>query len=60
MTPKDFIVYIDPAGVTRAVVAGTVPKPIKLVEEGSTIIGFISSGCETDAIKYGDEVLRKD
>jgi len=60
MTPKDWIVYIDPAGETRAVLANTVPQPIKLVDEGNTIIGFVSSGHESDAIKYGNEVLRRD
>ena len=57
MTPKDYIVYVDPAGETRAslwIKAGI------LIKEGHTIIGFVSSGSEADAIRYGNEVLRKD
>ena len=63
-TPKDWIVYIDPAGETRAVVDSHTGFDdsgyLDLIDEGNTIIGFVSSGCEADAIKYGNDVLRKD
>ena len=59
MTPKDYIVYVDPAGETRACLTYHT-RPVVLIKEGNTIIGFVSSGSEADAIRYGNEVLRKD
>ena len=61
MTPKDWIVYIDTAGVTRAVIAlhlDNNAQEYALETEGNNIIGFISSGSEAEAIRYGNEILR--
>ena len=60
-SPKDYIVYIDPDGKTRATVVihinGYEQRGF-LEAEGNKIIGFISSGSEQQAIAYGDQVLR--
>lgn len=59
MPPKDWIIYIDPKGMTRAVIdtyQGNQRQ--QMVKEGNKIIGLVSSGREADAIAYAEQVLR--
>lgn len=59
--PKDWIVYVDKKGKTRAVPAITITgyrQGDSIEAEGNKVIGLVSSGNEFDAVKYGDEVLR--
>jgi len=59
MPPKDYIVYIDKAGVTRAMLDLFKPGTKNALEKnGVKIIGYVSSGSEADAIAYGEQVLR--
>jgi hypothetical protein len=58
MPPKDYIVYIDPAGETRAVLDIYSYQSDDLMAEGNQIIGYVSSAREADAIAYADQVFR--
>lgn len=61
MTKKDFVVFVDTNGVTRAEVDPHDGKGfMHLIHAEGTIIGFVSAECEADAISYGETVLRKD
>jgi hypothetical protein len=61
MPPKDYIIYIDKdTDKTVAILAWAAAGVIedKLKDYGHKIIGKISSGSETEARNYGDQVLR--
>ena len=59
MPPKDYIVYIEKdTNETRALLAWLDQDKTSLEKEGHKIIGYVSSGSMTEAIKYGNEVLR--
>ena len=68
MLPKDWIVYIDPKGFTRACVVvqrlnksgpdNEFKQRSYLEAEGNKVIGLVSAGTEKDAVDYGDTVLR--
>lgn len=58
-TPKDWVVYVDSKGKTRAVLDQYTPESrVPYQIDGNKIIGYVSSGSEEDAVKYADEVLR--
>ena len=61
MPPKDFIIYIDNDGKTRAVIDEHNDRDDmtdKLHAEGNLCIGYVSAGSEADAVAYGNQVLR--
>jgi len=59
--PKDYVVYIEKGtNVTRAALNWPAREDLAglIKKEGHKIIGYVSSGSETEAVKYGDTVLR--